>query len=328
MKKTLILIVALIIATTTSHAQQVTATLNHNDTLTVFYGVYAFREACDASSDGDIISLSPGNFAGSSLSHNVTIIGAGMQKDSINNILPTIIMDDIKTKTNDNTIVYASILLNKDASHIILKNLRIENLYVNEHRPNIDAEKCYLQVAGTINFLNLINCMVTKVNCKGINAINSYIINYSGDNNANIDFTKGFFNNCIISVKTGNEIQYSTINNSIILNTSSYSLGNGLTIYNTLYLSENAEPLNVDVASNCWSLPQHTKIFKENTNHELLDEIRAKYIGTDGKEIGIYGGVCPFSPFPKSYQIIKCDVASETTPDGKLSVHIEVKSNE
>ena len=322
MKKTLILIVALIIATTTSLAQQVTATLNHNDTLTVFYGVYAFREACTASSDGDIITLSPGKFAGSSLSHNVTIIGAGMQKDSINNILPTIIMYDY---SSDNR----SILLSKEVSHIILKNLKIYNISVKGHYTNIDAEKCYLNIlSGPINFLNLINCHVEYVDCKGINAINSYILNYSGDDDGSIDFTKGFFNNCIIHVRGGRKIQYSTINNSIIHNTLSSCLGSGLTIYNTLYLSENAEPLHVDEASNCWSLPDNTKIFKENTNYELLDEISAKYIGTDGKEIGIYGGVCPFSPFPKSYQIIKCDVASETTPDGKLSVHIEVKSNE
>lgn len=50
--------------------------------------------------------------------------------------------------------------------------------------------------------------------------------------------------------------------------------------------------------------------------------------GTDGTEVGIYGGSLPYDPTPTNPQITKFNVASKTTADGKLSVDIEVKSAE
>lgn len=79
---------------------------------------------------------------------------------------------------------------------------------------------------------------------------------------------------------------------------------------------------------NVWKIPYNTKIFKENSYYELIDEIKNKYTGTDGKELGIYGGSHIFSHKPMTHRITKCEVAPKTTPDGKLSVHIEVSGPE
>lgn len=63
---------------------------------------------------------------------------------------------------------------------------------------------------------------------------------------------------------------------------------------------------------------------KDTDNFELLDVIKEKYLGTDGKEIGMYGGNLPFNPHSLSPKIKKFNVASKSTADGKLSVDIEV----
>lgn len=61
---------------------------------------------------------------------------------------------------------------------------------------------------------------------------------------------------------------------------------------------------------------------------ELTDAAKTKYLGSDGTQIGIYGGSIPFDPRPSNPQITKLNVASKSTADGKLSVDIEVKAAE
>ena len=63
--------------------------------------------------------------------------------------------------------------------------------------------------------------------------------------------------------------------------------------------------------------------FSFNELYELTDEAKAKYIGSDGTQIGIYGGM-GFDLVPSTLQITKCEVAPRSTTDGKLSVSIEV----
>ena len=60
----------------------------------------------------------------------------------------------------------------------------------------------------------------------------------------------------------------------------------------------------------------------------LTETAKAKYLGTDGKEVGIHGGNLPYEEDPTTPQITKCNVAAKSTADGKLSVDIEVKAAE
>ena len=60
----------------------------------------------------------------------------------------------------------------------------------------------------------------------------------------------------------------------------------------------------------------------------LTETAKAKYLGTDSKQVGIYGGNLPYEEDPTTPQITKCNVAAKSTADGKLSVDIEVKAAE
>ena len=68
--------------------------------------------------------------------------------------------------------------------------------------------------------------------------------------------------------------------------------------------------------------------YTDDQTFELIDNLKTSFKGTDGTEIGIHGGSLPFSPTPTNPQITKCNVASRSTADGKLSVDIEVKAGE
>ena len=72
----------------------------------------------------------------------------------------------------------------------------------------------------------------------------------------------------------------------------------------------------------------YTGTYTDNETFELTEEAQAQYLGLDGTQVGIYGGNMPFDATPTNPQITKCNVASKSTADGKLSVDIEVRAAE
>ena len=70
--------------------------------------------------------------------------------------------------------------------------------------------------------------------------------------------------------------------------------------------------------------------FTNNINDPfiLLDEISNSIVGTDGTQVGIHGGMCPWTDRPNYMIMRRCTVGSRTTDDGHLSVDIEVVTEE
>lgn len=64
--------------------------------------------------------------------------------------------------------------------------------------------------------------------------------------------------------------------------------------------------------------------WNDSFNFELTDEAKTKYLGTDGTEVGIYGGEQPFNLTPSNPQITKFDMTS-SAENGKLTVKINVQ---
>ena len=57
---------------------------------------------------------------------------------------------------------------------------------------------------------------------------------------------------------------------------------------------------------------------------EQTDEAASTYLGTDGTQVGIYGGDLPFDPTPSNPQITQFDV-EKNAANGKLTVKINVE---
>lgn len=68
--------------------------------------------------------------------------------------------------------------------------------------------------------------------------------------------------------------------------------------------------------------------FNENASFVLTQTAKTQYLGNDGTEVGIYGGLVPFSEYPSFPRIISMSVGKKATSDGKLNVDIEVSSDE
>ncbi|MBQ6065130.1 MAG: hypothetical protein IJK87_16110 [Prevotella sp.] len=348
MKQLFFSLVALMCATMSYAQSSLIATLSHDGEISTFYGNSALREAHAAAQHGDIITLSSGSFTSVDITKAITLRGAGMQVDTIAKTNPTIITgnfninipDSVKQRLtveglyfNNNITVYS--LNNASFLKDRIVKISILNSNFNSKWNNVTFIHCkistfsngYANSSTVTNSASFINCYIAN---------GAYEDNYIGNSeftNCFVRFAdatlilKSTFNNCIMyCVSTFDTNSDRTLNSDCAAN---YCLFKDIKGKNMLF---NNIPNN---SSNSYLSTDLNTLFKTYTGNytdeetfELTDEAKAKYLGSDGTEVGIHGGSLPFDPTPTNPQITKCNVASKSTADGKLSVDIEVSAAE
>ena len=318
MKKLFFTLVAALMSAVMSFAQSnLVATLSHNGEISVFHGSSAFKQAMEVAANGDIVTLAGGRYEAAKITKAITIRGAGIEEDATTGAFPTRISGDIQIDVDENatnTLEMEGI----DAYNITYYNT-LERAHFN---------KCtisgfsYFNTFAAIKSLTCVNCKITNRALLSDGSFATYV-------NCTVACPTGSaeFMNCVI---TGS---FSGISNSLFTNC----------IFGSCF-PYSFTPLNsTNVATNCvaWgnvfeninqstnvilSDDEYNALFKSGTFYELTDEAKSLYVGSDGKEVGIYGGNFPFDVRIPSPQITKCNVAAKTTADGKLSVDIEVKA--
>ena len=325
MKRTLLLICTLLCANVL-FAQEQLAVLRHNDSTSVFYGRSAFVQAYNASTHGDIITLSDGIFsAPSQINKGITVRGNGAVVDTARKSTGTYFMESFRVTCDtlefvaegiyfdwfDDDLADCNIKLSKciirylencvggEITNCIIKNGGISIMSGNVPRSTIinSVIRCYYDghIRGLPDF----------VDCR-----NSIIIG-KGD----IYETYTQYSNCIIINKgtTNDTIVDNKTNNSILIDWDSTS---HMASTDNVFMSVS------DVFEN-WD---GETISYDPETYRLKSSVSDSIVGIDGSEVGIFGGFMPFEWRP-SYSIIKrFNVANRTTADGKLSVDIEVIS--
>lgn len=314
------------------------ATLSHDDNVKVFYGSDALKQAHEAATSGDVITLSSGTFTATDITKAITLRGAGMAMDSLNNMNHTIITGDFKCTISDTT-----------------TNLKMEGIYHNgsfkyDKIRRAQFLKCRFKIIEHLNTSSQLRDCVF-LNCRIADRLGVPVAKES-------DFLGNMFNNSIIedfAAGSGNT-KSSIFDNCIIIdsNTSLSYLGMS-TFKNCIFITNNRyeELCNGSIAYNCIAVGIDTDIFKktpnttnkvvpllsdvfstynsvssiannDNETFELTKDAKTKYLGVDGTEVGIYGGTFPYTTILETPKIKKCNVAAKSTADGKLSVDIEV----
>ena len=349
MKKILLSFVAFVFATVCLAQGSLLATLSHEGEISAFYGASALKAALTAAADGDVITLSSGQFTAVDITKAVTLRGAGMSvsKDSTNTHESTIIQGSFQINLADSLqgrIIMEGLYVNENVTYKgTLKNAqflkcRFNGLgYSNGKITNTSFIHCrfanYCQIAANSN-ASFINCVVNgiqTVSSSNIEMANCFVHFTS----TNYDTTpknclNTYFKNCILTYN------YYT--------SSSNYLPTSCTAYNCIGLGTQGYNIFSNIAyknnTNTWIGASGTSVFKTykdfNTTNlisdseafELTDEAKAKYLGVDGTQVGIHGGNLPYNEQPSTPQITKCNVAAKSTADGKLSVEIEVKAAE
>lgn len=337
MKQLFFSLVALMCATMSYAQSSLIATLSHDGEISTFYGNSALREAHEAAQHGDIITLSSGSFTPVYITKAITLRGAGMQVDTIAKTNPTIITGNFNINIPDS----------------VEQRLTVEGLYCSEDiqvqnlkNASFLKDRIYIHTGNRSKMQN-----ITFIHCK----ISGFYNDGNDNNSASIvncyialsNFSQKLeCTNCIIRCDYLPYVKHSTLNNCIIYtfqrgdySDSYYKLANTNAAYYCLSkgsMNKNLCFANiVNNSSDSYLSGELNTLFKTyNGNYtdeetfELTDEAKAKYLGSDGTEVGIHGGALPFDPTPTNPQITKCNVASKSTADGKLSVDIEVSAAE
>jgi len=349
MKKILMTLAVAVLGMTTAQAQSsVIALLSHEGNVTTYNGATALQNAHEAAVNGDVITLSSGTFHSVDITKGVTVRGAGMLPDTLMGTEPTVVSGNFTFNMSE-----AGDSAATSFEGIQFNCEKISANYAN----NVTFNKCIIRSLGyennygnsTMNNLTFIHCRIWGEIAIGNNgnAIcrNCYVNNPSGYNASSSNFD---FSNCLIHSTITNKLYTSILKDCILIDVvasgyggNSYRLPSSNTVSYTLgsAFSNAGNPFGNITTSTCWTFEQTdvATIFKTYTGNydnyetfELTDEAAAQYIGSDGTQVGMYGGSTPYTPTPSisGLQVTKFQVAPKSDSEGKLSIDIEVKTAE
>lgn len=336
-----------------SAQSSVIATLFHDGDIKTFYGTGALRSAHAAAVHGDVITLSSGNFTATDITKAVTLRGAGMEYDSISVTEPTIISGNFSIQIASDSTLQNNNLVMEGIYHNATGTITVKGSLNNPQfvKCRLYDISCSSHSAsyGSMYYANFINCVIayevdfyysgsaTFVNCY------VYDMEYYGSNST----ASAEFQNCVVKDSNFSNVRNAVFRNCFLYATTASSSSSTLNILPSTSPAYNCVALSATSSTNVFANQSNTTntlvysfsdVFKTWTGSslanfkterlELTDAAKTKYLGSDGTQIGIYGGSIPFDPRPSNPQITKLNVASKSTADGKLSVDIEVKAAE
>ena len=353
MKKLLLTFVALVCATVSYAQGSLLATLSHDGQISAYYGASALKAALEAATDGDVITLSSGQFNAVNITKAITLRGAGMSvsTDSINPHESTIIQGDYTINLADSLagrIVMEGLYMNGKVTYSgVLKNAqflkcRFSGLGDGSGKiTNTAFIHCrfadYCAIASNSNAY-FINCVVNRLrqNASTSNVeMDNCFVHFQQTSSTggywSSNCVNTYFKNCVLAYYS----EYSgSYYNSLPTSCTAYNcvgIGGEYNIFSNIAYKNNTNTwVGSSVASifKTYTDYQSKAIISDSETFELTDEAKTKYLGTDGTQIGLYGGNLIYNENPTTPQITKCNVAAKSTADGKLSVDIEVKAAE
>ena len=307
------------------------ATLYHNGDVTQFYGSNALQDAHTAAVSGDIITLNSGIFNACTITKGITLRGACMSTTP-----------EMEEQGMRNTIIQNTMRIqvpSTETQTLKFEDLNIYNDIYVDSVPHISFTRVltshYLYTYAAINNFDAAQCSFYDVSTSNHDAatvysfVNSAIAftNYSLPYHVNAD-------HCVIGSLYASSGAYDGVFKNCIFtyyNYSNNSLPAGCAANYCVAISRN-------MFSRCTALECKTASMSELFNYNyssytygcftnpLTEEAAATYLGSDGTQVGIYGGILPFTMMPYNPVVTTCDIAGKTTVDGKLKVQIEVKS--
>lgn len=341
MKKTILLVLVAMVATSAAFAQSpALATLSHDGTLTTFYGAEGLAKAHSAAVAGDVITLSSGLFTATDITKAVSIRGVGMLDDQVAGSTPTVIAGNFKVSINNSSEksitmegVYCS---NQMAYEGELENARFSKCRFNIVTSETDAARltnatfvhCY--ITGQFNLqtncnASLFNCVVTNPNSYHENTANFLMVNciiqctatsYGGAVANSVSFIRSsVLENCYIYSVSTTDADY--VRSKLPVTTQST---NCLTNHKLTFSNSTDATNKVVTADNVFKTWRGSGA--DSDDFALTDYAASTYLGADGTQIGIYGGILPFDKRPAYARFTKVEIPAEAT-NGTLPVKVE-----
>lgn len=358
MKQLLMTIATLLLVCMGAKAQdEAMAVLTHGTTTKTFSGRQALITAYAEATHGDLITLSSGRFESvDTIEKAITIRGAGLGNDETYHTQATVIYNDMTLAIPDDVA----------EKHFQMEGIFHDSwIYYANNLQNAKFSKCRLgfisagqygdNLWGTCQNLQFFHCKITGALVCNSNStmtlMNSYVeAPVTHDSNTSIIS----FRNCVIkpvykeySALGVNKYAYKKVDdsddgvaallyscyltNSIIcmVNDSDPIYWNDNTVFTNCLLPSSLIPSADRNTYQNYTLL--TSIFKTfSGTYGELETFALKnttaYLGNDGKQVGMYGGVIPYTPRLTGPHIKTLQVSDHSTSDGKLNVKIQIEN--
>lgn len=334
-----------ILTVTTTFAQSPITTLQHNGETTVYYGVSSFSDALDAAVDYDTLYLSAGYFTAPTIAKGVTVIGSGHFPDET---------DSTGALIQKRTYITSEITINAGAD-----SLHLEGLYING-----DIE---YSSSSSIDYVTIIRCRTSSINfnsssetaAKNYNTITECFVtgnidfNYYGNNLTvrnsvivgsysirEINGNALIYNNIFLyTYRVIYAVSSSVIRNNIFVATSnplySYTSETVSNVISNNLFGSSSVNFGYNTPSNNYIGIAQENIFVDQTGNSIdyahnyhLQNITS-YLGTDGTQVGIYGGDgFKEEGMPSNPQITSKSIAEKTDSEGNLNISITVEAQD
>jgi hypothetical protein len=325
MKKLFFTLVASLLFAANSFAQNLFASiaaLEHEGKLTTFTGVEALDQALKAAADGDIITLSAGlfNYSNYTVGKSITLRGAGID------------VNDGKNYTVVANCFYLDYQTNPDIS-ITLEGIDFQggitvNYYNSDNLGSgqLNINKCIVYGCGanvknvTINSsiirtLDYLSASYVKVN--------NSVVYGNGYSNSGANYTycivDGFYGpatyeHCIL----GNiDLSSCMANHCVYVDTDrAYYPFTPTTMNTDITVVENwSDVFNFEGANDDFRMDDMDFLRKQNFESKVVTV----------PQVGIYGGLMPYSPVLALPSIKNITVAKQSDGEGKLSIDVEIE---
>ena len=337
-RQTLLAWIFTIAATITVNAQNIA--LHSLTGVQIIKGNTALATAYTQAQNGDTLYLSGGSFTPPAVfDKQITIFGAGHYVDS--------------TIATGKTFINGNITLSENADLFYLEGVEITGNFTistGHSVNNVVITRC--KINGTFNVLGNLsnptanlsligNVLMNRINLENVqNSIlsNNIISNTFQSSNGNL-----ISNNIIMGFIWGSSMDYlffgsnNILNNNIIL-WEGYNAninGSGNVFNNNLYVEPTPDyGIAATSFANYTGILQ-TAIFVNQTGtvfnyaHDYHLQTPSTFLGTDGSEVGIYGGTFPYKEgaVPSTPHIIRHSVEPSTS-DGMLNVKIKASAQD
>ncbi|MBK6820761.1 MAG: right-handed parallel beta-helix repeat-containing protein [Bacteroidetes bacterium] len=303
-----------------------------NNTTQIFTTLQA---AYAAAINDDVIYLPGGIFGlnGDSIAKKIHIIGAGLNFDSTVVTGKTVIY-------LGNYLTFKPTSLGASIEGIEINSINISGGIINGAQ-QINIKNCKMNTLQNGNGNNSIikNCIIPS----GISGCSNSLVENCIIGNSGYACITGCsystIQNCIFTAPTNGCDILSGVNNCTFRNNifptnctnSPTSVFQNNLKYNPYTPSGNEyNTILVDSIPQIFMTNMNTIGIDLSYNYELKPTCPGNNAGTDGTDIGIYGGAfpCPKGWVPSNPHMYFKQVASQTTPDGKLQIHYKVRKGE
>ena len=318
MKKTIYAIAMMLMTGISAFSQtEDTKVILQSGANTTIYDGTNISTAIGAAKKGDILYLSEGTYESFTIDKEILVRGVGENTWIEGDVTISIPTNATLTQAVlEGVNVSGTITITQPATNLIIRNTKVMDVKVNGALTNGLIDRCW--ITDTFNMNNNTNNTTVKNSKVAIISAGSLTYNTCTFLNCNIahranETTAAVFTNCIIggtySSKHGAtwfdglKTMESSVFTNTLFNTYDGSIGSSSSQTNCYFVREYSG------ACDCTTLESRVNL--------------SEYLGTDGKEVGVYGGTTPFTLDPQVAKVTESTFTVDTDAK-KLTVKLKV----